>query len=257
MRTDFTRKMFVCAIALVTTAACAHGARPRTLASRLVHGRPSPEAAPMPRPDVGTWIEKVREIQASARPAPRLPVLTVEGTDPALQQTLTRLATSSTSVNQVAAAFAYYRAGILDTAQDHLAEALRLDHSDPAAYDLRARIWRDWGFPAMAVADAHRAVYYAPRSPEARNTLGTVFLALGLTQEARSAYLKAAELDARASYAWSNVCHLSVLEGDLTSGEQACRRALEIDPNLANARRNLDRIQAIKTYAGTQGERRP
>ena len=147
--------------------------------------------------------------------------------------------------------------GILDTAQDHLAEALRLDRSDAAAYDLRARIWRDWGFPAMAVADAHRAVYYAPRSPEARNTLGTVFFALGMTEEARSAYLKAAEIDARASYAWSNVCHVSFLEGDLSGAEQACRRALALDPGLPNAKKYLDRIHAMMTEAGTPGGKRP
>ena len=41
------------------------------------------------------------------------------------------------------------------------------------------RVWRDWGLPALALGDAHRAIYYAPQSASARNTYGTVMQALG------------------------------------------------------------------------------
>ncbi len=258
MSTHLTRGVFVCALALAASSSCAHGARTATLSSRLVKGNPSASAVALaPQPDMSEWIARMREIQASARPASRAPVLTAERVDPALRQAVTRVAASPTSANHVAAALAYYRARILDAAQDHLAEALRIDRADAAAYDLRARIWRDSGFPQMGVADAHRAVYFAPRSPEARNTLGTVFLAIGQRDEARSAYLKALELDVRAGYAWSNVCHLSALEGDLQGAELACQHALELEPQSVNARKALDRIHTLMTEAGPQSERQP
>ena len=206
--------------------------------------------------DLAAWVERMRELQATARPVPRQPVLTAEQTDPALGDAVRRVGISPNSGNHVAAALAYYRAGVLDIAQDHLAEAVRLDRSDAAAYDLRARIWRDWGLPGMGLGDAYRAVYYAPESPEARNTLGTMFLRLGQIAEARSAYARATELDNRAAYAWSNLCHVSALEGDLAAGERACRRALALDPAFAPARRNLERIHILMAAAATSAEGR-
>ena len=79
-----------------------------------------------------------------------------------------------------------------------------------------ARLWRDAGFPQLGLADAHRAVYFAPASPEARNTLGTILQALGHRQLARQEYERALKMNPKASYALNNLCYVSLLDGNAT-----------------------------------------
>jgi len=76
------------------------------------------------------------------------------------------------------------------------------------AYDARARIWRDWGFPQLGMPDADRAIYYAPRSAAAQNTQGTLLAALGRFDEAQRAFEKAIALDPEASFARTNLCQV-------------------------------------------------
>ena len=99
----------------------------------------------------------------------------------------------------------YRRAGVLDQAFDHFDEALKHDPRLAAAYDGRARIWRDWHIPAAGLGDSARAVYFAPRSASARNTQGTLLLAIGECAAARSAFQKAIDLDPAATYARINL----------------------------------------------------
>jgi Flp pilus assembly protein TadD len=106
-------------------------------------------------------------------------------------------------------------------------------------YDLRARIWRDWGFAALALGDAHRAVHHAPNAAGPLNTLGTVLQALGRHDEARRAYEQAVDLDPSAAYALNNLCYLFVVQGNAGAGQAACRQALALEPALAVARNNL------------------
>ena len=96
----------------------------------------------------------------------------------------------------------------MDTAFDHLSAATRLDPRDAAAYDARARIWRDWGFPELGMGDSARAVFYAPRSAAARNTRGTLLAAAGWKAEALREFEAALALDPEASFARENVCRL-------------------------------------------------
>ena len=133
----------------------------------------------------------------------------------------------------------YRELGILDFAYDHFHRAAQLDRSDAAAYEGLARIWRDWGMPALGLADALRAVHYAPSSPGVHNTLGTLLAALGQRTEARRAYEQAVALDAGAAYALNNLCYLSFLDGELLKAAGECRAALTIDPALTAARNNL------------------
>jgi Flp pilus assembly protein TadD len=137
------------------------------------------------------------------------------------------------------AAEEYRRLGIADRAYDYLQRALRLDAGDAATYDALARLWRDGGLPGLALADAHRAVYYAPWSPIARNTLGTVFQALGRRAEARTQYERALDLDPAAAYALNNLCYGWILDRQPDKAVSACRAALAIEPVLPAARNNL------------------
>jgi tetratricopeptide (TPR) repeat protein len=138
-----------------------------------------------------------------------------------------------------AAAREYRRLGVFDKAHEYLNRALALGRRDGATYDALARIWRDSGFPHLALGDAHRAVFYAPDSPIVRNTLGTVFQAIGLRQEARQQYEAALRLDPTASYALNNLCYGLILDGAAVNAVKACQRALETDPTFAVARNNL------------------
>ena len=73
----------------------------------------------------------------------------------------------------------YRERGVLDAAYRNFNRAIALNPRDAAAYEGLARVWRDWGLPALALGDAYRATYYAPQSASARNTYGTVMQALG------------------------------------------------------------------------------
>ena len=144
------------------------------------------------------YIAKVRQLAATARPPQIAAATAVENRDSQLRTARAILTVAPTSENHRRVAEAYARLGILDQAFDHFNAALRMNGTDAAAYDGLARVWRDWGYPHLGLGDAHRAVYYAPLSPVARNTLGTVLLALGQNREAQAAFELALVLDANA-----------------------------------------------------------
>jgi tetratricopeptide (TPR) repeat protein len=153
-------------------------------------------------------------VQASRYAATQVSGATIESQDPALAKALLKLRIAPSPAQHRAAADEYKRLGILDYAFDHLTAATRLNPKDAAAYDARARIWRDWGFPAFGVGDATRAVYYAPWSPAAHNTLGTLLAAAGQQDEARREFATALALDPNASFAQSNLCVLDARRGE-------------------------------------------
>jgi Flp pilus assembly protein TadD len=190
--------------------------------------------------DFEAYVARLREIAVRARrnpPATLLP--TVETRDATLAAALVRLAIEPTATMHRRVAERYRALGIPDLAYDHFERATQLDRNDAAAYEGLARVWRDWGFPHLGLADAHRAVYYAPTSASARNTLGTILVALRQLSEAREAYEKALELEPGAAYALNNLCYLSFLEARPAQATAECRAALAADPTLKAARNNL------------------
>lgn len=191
-----------------------------------------PKRSPVPRP-----IAEVRPASSAAL----LP--TVETSDPALSGALKRLSIAETPEAHLVVAERYRDLGILDMAHDHFLRTSQLDGAGAAAYEGLARIWRDWGFPQLGLADASRAVYYAPSSASAHNTLGTLLAALNHRVEARRAYGRAVELEPRAAYALSNLCYLSFLEGETSNALAECRAALAIDPALTAARETLASLE--------------
>jgi tetratricopeptide (TPR) repeat protein len=203
-------------------------------------------------------MDKVRAKSEQARPvSPR--VRTVEASDPTLAAALLAVSTQPTTVNHRAVAARYVQLGILDQAHEHFSAAVRLDPTDAASWDGLARIWRDWGFPHLALSDAYRAVYHAPDSPTVHNTLGTVLQALGRRAAAKAAFERALALDVTAAYALSNLCHAWRLEGNASKAAEACRQALQLQPDLEPARNNLalayeaagDRPAALATLAAS------
>jgi tetratricopeptide (TPR) repeat protein len=192
------------------------------------------------RPEgLDTYIRKVRAASTAARP-PTSGVLTrtLETWDPELAAALAVLAGAPTAENHRRVAQEYRRVHVLDMAHAHLTAAVGLDGSDAAAYDGLARVWRDFGFPALGLGDAYRAVYLAPASPAAENTLGTLLQATGHVREARDRYSRALQLDPQASYALNNLCYASVMLGE-QAAVAACERARMLLPGSRVAGNNL------------------
>jgi tetratricopeptide (TPR) repeat protein len=163
---------------------------------------------------------------------------TLESSDERLKAALLRVAVAPTPESHRQVALEYRRLGVLDHAQEHFAAAVKLDPKDVVSRDGMARIWRDWGFPNMALPEARRAVADAPRSATAANTLGTVFQALGSLDEAKRWYWRAVALDAGAWYALNNLCYAEIMTRQ-PYAIATCDRAVSAAPDSAVIRNNM------------------
>jgi Flp pilus assembly protein TadD len=191
-----------------------------------------------PATSLATYIAKVRELAAQARP-PRASLQTIELVDARLREALAVQIAAPSPEHMRAVAAEYKRLGVFDQAHAYLSRALAAAPDDATTLDAIARLWRDAGFPNLALTDAHRAVYFAPDSPEARNTLGTILQALGHRRLAQDEYERALALNPTAAYALNNLCYTSLLDGEAARAVSLCRRALDTDPTLAAAHNNL------------------
>jgi tetratricopeptide (TPR) repeat protein len=215
-----------------------------------------------PAASLEQYISKVRELSGNARPPARTEPFaqTVEHWDPALASALADLAVTPTAEQHRLVADQYWRLHVLDQAYAHLAAAVRIAPEDAAAHDGLARIWRTWGFPQLGLDDARAAVRAAPESPEAANTMGTLFAAMGHLQQARSWYARALSLDPAAGYALNNICYTAVMLGERDAVEP-CSRAATLEPSTM-ARNNLglayavhgDLVHARASFAAASGE---
>lgn len=214
----------VLAVAAIT-GACVSGGR-MTLAAKFVReGTPSVDLGG-PRSVSTRPVNRnalLREARLAHVPAPSLPVL--ESNNPELRQALARLQVAPTTANYLEVAEAYVHEGVPDRAHDYLTKSLAVNGPDAAVYDSLARLWRDWGQPGEGLGHAHRSVYFAPLSPVAHNTLGTVLYRLRRTADARASFTRALELDPKAWYALANLCHLNMAAGDTRAAISQCRQA--------------------------------
>lgn len=225
------RLLGTAALALVTTA-CASGNA--SFASRFItNGTPAvnlggPElssfasARRTPSPDISPAATSPRP---SAGAASSSSLTSLEASSPRIRHALAALAASPTPERYLAVAGAYTAEGVRDKAFDYLTEGLRADHRSALLHDAVARAWRDWGLLDKALTAAHLAVYYAPDSPEAYNTLGTVLWALGQRAEATSTFEQATVLAPDAWYAWQNLCEGAMTAGHTLDATALCKRA--------------------------------
>lgn len=163
----------------------------------------------------------------------------VETRDAGLREALLAVSVHPSLDTHLDVARAYRRLGILDKAYDHLTAGVKLSKTSAALHDALARVWRDWGLPHLGLADAYRAVAFAPGSAIAKNTLGMVLYGMGRREEARTAFREAVALEPRASYALNNLCYLALVDGRSSEAIGYCRQALGIEPTLSVAKVNL------------------
>jgi Flp pilus assembly protein TadD len=175
---------------------------------------------------------------------------TVESLDPALSEALTTAALHPTVENGLRVAEEYQRLGIIDAAQARVERVLDQAPRSAAAHEAMARLWRDSGFPHVALAYAHRAVYFDPANSSAYNTLGTVLDGLKRPDAARQAYLKSFALDHSAAWALSNLCSLELRGGDVDGARQYCEAAVGVSPELKVAHNNLGFVHAASGDLG-------
>jgi tetratricopeptide (TPR) repeat protein len=204
----------------------------------------SADSVMSPADSLEVFMAKVRKLSAEARPE-RPAAITVESRYPSLAAAVAAATLAPSPATYREAAEEYRIVGIFDKAFQYLGMARTLDSRDAATYDALARLWRDSGFPGLALGDATRAAYFAPGSPVAHNTLGTIFQALGRKRLARGEYERALQLDPLAAYALNNLCYNWVLEGHTGKAVAACERALRLQPGLLAARNNLGLARAV------------
>lgn len=225
-------RSLIAAAWLLATTACTGGGT--SFASRFItQGTPSMNVGGPALPGLASAIAAgpqglgtVLERRGQTLPAGSSAIAaSIESTSPRLQRALLALSTSPTSAHYLDVAAAYTAEGIRDKAFDYLTTGLRADRRNAALHDAVARAWRDWGFPDKALNAAHHAVFYAPQSPEAYNTLGTVLWALGQRAEATATFEQATVLDPRAWYAWQNLCEAALTAGQTREATALCKRA--------------------------------
>ena len=204
----------------------------------------SRSASKLPTESLETFMAKVRKLSTGTGAA-RNQAATLEARDPRLGAALVAATVRPEPAAFRTVAEEYKRLSVFDKAHNYLNKALLLDPRDAATHDALARLWRDSGLPHLGLGDAHRAVYYAPSSPIAHNTLGTLLQALGQRAPARAEYQRALELDHKATYALNNLCYGWVLDGNASKAITSCRRALELQPDLAAAHNNLALAHAV------------
>jgi len=207
-------RLGLCAIAAVFAAGCG--------AHRLASSPVPVDKRPQSRP---------------AAPA-RTMALTIEASDSALSAALLKLTVLPSAAAHRDVAREYRRLGVMDMAHEHFSHAVALDRTDAVSYEALARIWRDWGTPQLALADAYRAVRFAPDSASAANTLGTVLHRLHRVDVAMDWYARAITLDPQAWYALNNLCYAQVMTGGVVARE-TCRRAVAAAPDANVAKNNL------------------
>jgi tetratricopeptide (TPR) repeat protein len=157
-------------------------------------------------------LERVKREALAKRAAEKAaPLPSIEGRDQRLREALADLAKSPTAAAHIRVAEEYRRVGIHDVAVDHYSDALRLEPRSAAALDGRARLWRDSHVLGLALADAHRARFYAPKSAAVRNTLATILERRGLCREALAEYREALRLKPDAAWAQENVTRLAAI----------------------------------------------
>lgn len=139
----------------------------------------------------------------------------------------------------------YLRQGSLELANEKLRKALRQDDENVDAHATYALLQMELGKPEVARDHFREALSLAPEDPELHNNYGT-FLCNQADHDAGIEHLlRAAEdrLYGTPEFAWANAGACAVDAGRPADARRFLRRALEIEPRLPSALRELAELE--------------
>jgi tetratricopeptide (TPR) repeat protein len=141
--------------------------------------------------------------------------------------------------NHYELASVYHRLRIFDRAYLEYEKAIEAAAENPTYYEGVGRLWRDWGTPESGISYLQKALELRPSYPEAWNTLGTIYDEIRDFSQAQHCYLKALALNSELDFVHSNLCFSYLQTGEIQEAVYQGERAIQLNPNLTQARNNL------------------
>ncbi|MEZ4424300.1 MAG: tetratricopeptide repeat protein [Gemmatimonadota bacterium] len=126
-------------------------------------------------------------------------------------------------------------------AEEVLRRSIALDPRVPETHANLANVLEQLDRPEEAARQWERVLGLRDGA-EARYRLGTLWLGLGRSDEARAALERAVTLDPDMIGAWQNLAVLAYRRGDMSGSERCYSRMLELEPGSAIALRGLGQI---------------
>ena len=147
--------------------------------------------------------------------------------------------------NHYELASVYHRLRIFDRAYLEYQKAIEAAAENPIYYEGVGRLWRDWGTPDSGISYLQKALELRPAYPEAWNTLGTIYDEIRDFSQAQHCYLKALALNSELDFVHSNLCFSYLQTGEVQEAVNQGEKAVQLNPNLTQARNNLGMAYAM------------
>jgi tetratricopeptide (TPR) repeat protein len=140
----------------------------------------------------------------------------------------------------------YLNGGQLDQAALRFKRVIDLAPEHAGAHNNLAYVYGRQGRLDLMEAEAKQAVYYNPRDAPARYNLASLYLSSGRIEEAVAQYRSITQTAPRAaSNAYNQLGVICAERNDLRQAIDNWQKALEIDPNNADALANVQRARAM------------
>ena len=124
-----------------------------------------------------------------------------------------------------------------------LEELVRADPADLESAGALAQTYTRLGRTVDAESQFKRVLAASPNDAATWNNLGSVYLAANRLVEARTALLRSTAIDPAQPAAHNGLGVVFARSGDITRAVAEWRKALELRPDFADARINLDRVR--------------
>jgi Flp pilus assembly protein TadD/mono/diheme cytochrome c family protein len=137
-------------------------------------------------------------------------------------------------------------AGENEAAIENLGAAIRIDPSQAGAHEQLARAYAQAGRMENALAELRKASELRPADPQLHSALSQVLSSTGALQEAIEEQRTALKLDENDADGWNNLGVLEARSGQGVSARAAFEHALRLQPDHAQAKANLSRLNGAQ-----------
>ncbi len=148
---------------------------------------------------------------------------------------------------------AYVNLGLIYQEKGMVDEAMRLyqkagspfNPKNPMLHNNLGDIYKEKGFYRRAISEYDKAIQINPQRFEFFYNKGLVLIKMGRLSEALICFLKAREIDSSVALVYNSIgaCYLD--KGDYLRAETEFKKALELDPNLPEAKSNLEKLENL------------